>query len=86
LYLNENSSTINAAKPPVLLPIFNLWILATQLQSINTIHHIHNDAHMVNSSLACGKNNQSNWDGPDVELDNVAHCLLLIKTKVPVSF
>jgi hypothetical protein len=84
--LNENSSTINAAKPPVLLPIMNMWILATQLQSIKTIHHIHNDAHMVKSLLACGKNIQSNWDGHDVELDDVAHCLLLIKTKVPISF
>jgi hypothetical protein len=65
----------------------NMWILATQLQSIKTIHHIHNDAHhMVKLLLACGKNNQSNWDGSDVDLDDVAHCLLLIKTKVPVSF
>ena len=58
-----------------------MWILATQLQSIKKIHHIHNDAHMVKSLLACGKNIQSNWDGPDVELEDVAHCLLWIKTK-----
>jgi hypothetical protein len=52
---------------------------------LKTIYHIHNDAPMVKSLLACEKKNQSNWDGPDVELDAVAPCLLLIKTKEPVS-